>query len=217
MLKWGNRHKDNAFIRKVETSSDSCIVLTTDQQFKDMERFCTNVSQFSILGVDPTFNFGNYYVNLTSCRHLLLWPTEDKNPVQIGPTHIHNKKEPSSYYRLSSTTIKLDGKTQNVLVSGTDREKALSEGFGRPLPYAQHLLWDLHKKDDVMSKMNKLGMWGKPLEIILSDIFRREIDCKRVSGLTDLQIHAQFVTNLKKKLRSGFLSLTLRVLCYLLF
>lgn len=143
MLKWGNRHKDNAFIRKVETSSDSCIVLTTDQQFKDMERFCTNVSQFSILGVDPTFNFGNYYVNLTSCRHLLLWPKEDKNPVQIGPTHIHNKKEPSSYYRLSSTTIKLDGKTQNVLVYGTDREKALSEGFGRPLPYAQHLLWDL--------------------------------------------------------------------------
>ena len=131
---WANRHaetwhKDNAFIRKVETSSDSCIVLTTDQQFKDMERFCTNVSQFSILGVDPTFNFGNYYVNLTSCRHLLLWPTEDKNPVQIGPTHIHNKKEPSSYYRLSSTTIKLDGKTQNVLVYGTDREKALSEGL----------------------------------------------------------------------------------------
>lgn len=64
---------------------------------------------------------------------------------------------------------------------------------------------DLHKKDDVLSKMNKLGMWGKPLEIILSDIFRREIGCKRVSGLTDLQIHAQFVTNLKKKLRSGFL------------
>ena len=96
-------------------------------------------------------------------------------------------------------------KNPNVLVYGTDREKALSEGFGRRLPYAQHLLWDLHKKDDVMSKMNKLGMWGKPLEIILSDIFRREIGCKRVSGLTDLQIHTQFVTSLKKKLRSGFL------------
>lgn len=60
------------------------------------------------------------------------------------------------------------------------------------------MLWDLHKKDDVMSKMNKLGMWGKPLEIILSDIFRREIDCKRVSGLTDLQIHAQFDQSEKK-------------------
>ena len=91
-----------------------------------------------------------------------------------------------------------------MLVYGTDREKALSEGFGRPLPYAQHLLWDLHKKDDVMSKMNKLGMWGKPLEIILSDIFRREIGCKRVSGLIDLQIHAQFDQS-EKKLRSGFL------------
>lgn len=98
------------------------------------------------------------------------------------------------------------------------QRKGIKWGFGRPLPYAQHLLWDLHKKDHVMSKMNKLGMWGKPLEIILSDIFRREIGCKRVSGLTDLQIHAQFVTNLKKKLRSGFLyTHSLLVLCYLLF
>ena len=32
MLKQGNRDKENAFVRKVETSSDPCVVLTTDQQ-----------------------------------------------------------------------------------------------------------------------------------------------------------------------------------------
>ena len=66
MLKQGNRDKENAFVCKVETSSDPCVVLTTDQQLKDVERFCTNPSQFSILGVDPTFNFGDYYVTLTT-------------------------------------------------------------------------------------------------------------------------------------------------------
>ena len=67
MLKQGNRDKENAFVRKVETSSDPCVVLTTDQQLKDVERFCTNPSQFSILGVDPIFNFwrllcDSYYI-----------------------------------------------------------------------------------------------------------------------------------------------------------
>lgn len=116
MLKQGNRHRENAFVRKVETSSDPCVVLTTDQQLKDVERFCTNPSQFSILGKDPTFSF----TTLTPYKHLLLRTKEDENPVRIGPTLIHHKKEPSSYDELSSTMIKLNGKTQNVRVYGTD-------------------------------------------------------------------------------------------------
>lgn len=116
MLKQGNRHRENAFVRKVETSSDPCVVLTTDQQLKDVERFCTNPSQFSILGKDPTFSF----TTLTPYKHLLLRTKEDENPVRIGPTLIHHKKEPSSYDELSSTMIKLNEKTQNVRVYGTD-------------------------------------------------------------------------------------------------
>lgn len=106
MLKQG--HRENAFVRKVETSSDPRVVLTTDQQLKDVERFCTNSCQFSILGKDPTFSF----TTLTTYKYLLLRTKEDENPVQIGPTLIHHKKEPSSYDELSSTMIKLNGKTQ---------------------------------------------------------------------------------------------------------
>lgn len=64
-------------------------------------------------------------MTLTTYRHLLLRTKEDKNPVRIGPTLVHHKKEPSRYYELSSTMIKLNAKTQNVLVYGTDGEKAL--------------------------------------------------------------------------------------------
>lgn len=76
MLKQGNRHRENAFVRKVETSSDPCVVLTTDQQLKDVERFCTNPSQFNILGKDPTFSF------------LLLRTKEDENPVRESSPRI---------------------------------------------------------------------------------------------------------------------------------
>ena len=138
MLKQGERDPKNAFVRKVETSSDPCVVLATDHQLNDIQRFCTNPSQFSVLGVDPTFNFGKCYVTLTTYRHLLLRNKDGTNPVRIGPTLIHHKKETSSYYELSSTMVKLNKDTQNVLVYGTDGEKALGEGFGRPLPYVQH-------------------------------------------------------------------------------
>ena len=74
----------------------------------------------------------------------------------------------------------------------------MSEGFGRPLPYTQHLLCDLHMKEYIMSKMKELGKRGKPSEVILSDIFGREIGCRRVPGLLDSESHTQFVINLGK-------------------
>lgn len=94
--------------------------------------------------------------------------------------------------------LKLNGNTQNVLVYGTDGEKALGEGFGRPLPYAQHLLCDLHMKDNIMSKMSELGIWGKASEIILSNIFGKDIGSKRVPGLIDSESHTEFETNMER-------------------
>ena len=82
----------------------------------------------------------------------------------------------------------------------------MGEGFGRPLPYAQHLLCDLHMKENIVSKMNELGIRGKPSEVILSDIFGGDIGCKRVPGLIDSESHAQFVTNLEK-MKEEWLSL----------
>ncbi|KAK3735225.1 hypothetical protein QZH41_000224 [Actinostola sp. cb2023] len=164
MLKEGNRDPENAFVRKVETASDPNVVLATNHQLKDIERFCTNPSQFCVLGVDPTFNFGKYYVTLTTYRHLLR-TKHGQHPVRIGPTLINHKKEAASYYELASTMVKLNANIQNVLVYGTDGEKALAEGFGRPLPFALHLLCDIHMKDNIISKLSELSISGKAADI----------------------------------------------------
>ena len=62
MQKEGVRDTEKAFVRKVETSSEPCVILTTDQQLNDVAQFCSNSAKFCALGVDPTFNFGKYYV-----------------------------------------------------------------------------------------------------------------------------------------------------------
>ena len=71
MLKDDAGDPESAFVRKVDNSSDPCVVLTTNQQLLDVERFCTNPAKFCVLRVDVTFNFGKYYVTLTTYRHLL--------------------------------------------------------------------------------------------------------------------------------------------------
>lgn len=120
-------HK-TAFLRKVDNSSDPCVVLASNQQLQDVERFCTNPAKFAVLGVDATFrgNFGKFYVTLTTYRHLLLRTKENCHLVRIGPTLLHHRKEAASYYELASTMVKPHAPTQNVLVYGTDREKGLS-------------------------------------------------------------------------------------------
>lgn len=97
MLKEDARDPDTAFVRKVDNSSDPCVVLASNQQLLDVERFCTNPAKLSVLGVDATFNFGRFYVTLTTYRHLLLWTKENCHPVRIGPTLLHHRKEAGSY------------------------------------------------------------------------------------------------------------------------
>ena len=48
-------------------------ILSTDQQLFDVERFCAS-SGFhnSVLGIDPTFNLGDFYVTVTTYENLML-------------------------------------------------------------------------------------------------------------------------------------------------
>ena len=129
MLKEDARDPEIAFVRKVDNSCDPCIVLATNQQLLDVECFLTNPAKFCVLGVDTTFNFGKYYATLTTYHHLLPRTKEGSHLVRIGPILLHHKKESGSYYKLSSTMVKLHAPTQNVLVFKTDGKKALVEGF----------------------------------------------------------------------------------------
>ena len=201
MLKEDARDSDTAFVRKVDNSSDPCVVLASNQQLLDVERFCTNPAKVSVLGVDATFNFGRFYVTLTTYRHLLLRTKENCHPVRIGPTLLHHRKEAGSYYELASTMVKLHAPSQNILVYGADGEKALSEGFGRPLPFALHLMCDIHMRDNIDSKLSQLGIRAPVSEEYRADIFGKNIGSIRIPGLIDASNPAEF--DAKMVVKSG--------------
>lgn len=51
------------FIRCVQGAPDAMCVIARERQLTDMVRFCTNPNEFSIVGLDPTFNLGDFSVN----------------------------------------------------------------------------------------------------------------------------------------------------------
>ena len=54
------------FIRSVTIdSSPSCVL-------HDLKKFCTDLSSFCVLGIDPTFNLGKFYVTITTYTYLIL-------------------------------------------------------------------------------------------------------------------------------------------------
>ncbi len=82
-----------SFIRNVQGAPDAMCVLASNNQLQNVVRFCCDPQLFSVFGVDPTFNLGEFSVIVTTYRHLqLLNRNTKKNPVFLGPMLIHQRK-----------------------------------------------------------------------------------------------------------------------------
>ena len=96
------------FVRDVRTGGEFTVFLSSDRQLCEVEKFCTNPKNFSVLGVDTTFNIGDYfYVTITTYRNLMLVNKNGTEPVMIGPSIIHQKKTFDSYFKLPSNMIQV--------------------------------------------------------------------------------------------------------------
>lgn len=65
-------NSDDAFVRCVVAAPEPVAVICTNCQLDDMVRYLTNVASFTIIGVDPTFNFGYFNVTPIAFRYPLL-------------------------------------------------------------------------------------------------------------------------------------------------
>lgn len=89
-----NPDSDDAFVRNVVAAPEPISILCTNRQLEDMSRFLTDPSCFAIMGVDPTFNFGDFNVTPISFRYLLLeHRKEGHSPVLLGPLLVHQQKK----------------------------------------------------------------------------------------------------------------------------
>ena len=77
------RDEKTALICSVQVTPEPIIFLSTEQQLKDIERFCTNPEMFCVLGIDATFELCDYYMTfVTYHNHWKRWEIKyDKCPV----------------------------------------------------------------------------------------------------------------------------------------
>ena len=97
--------KVDKFVQDVTCAPEPMAVLCSEQQMSDLVRFCCNPFEFCILGIDPTFNLGEFSVTPTAYRHLLLQNSAGNSPLMLGPLLVHYRKEYCNYNYFFSTLI----------------------------------------------------------------------------------------------------------------
>ena len=179
---------DNTFVFELCTDPELILFIANKHQLQDLDVFCTNPANFCILGIDPTFNIGNYMVTLTSYRNLKVKTNAGINLVMLEPVLIHQRKLVHSYFELPSKLIKNNPKLSELLAFGTDGEHNLKQVFQLFFPNALHLLCDLRMKDNIKSKLTKLGINKAASKEYMNEIFGRDLGEERQPGLCTLKM-----------------------------
>jgi len=198
MLQCKTSQPGKEFVRAVAAAPEPMAVLATNQQLDDMVRFLTDPADFSIMGVDPTFNFGDFNVTPIVYRNLLLeHRTKGHSPVMVGPMLVHHQKKFSSYSFFASTLVSLRPALHNIIAFGTDGETELYKAFSASFPYALHLRCFRHYRANLSSKLKDLGISVGVAEIFLSDIFGRTEDQVHKEGIVDAKDSQDFQQRLE--------------------
>ena len=185
--------RSDKFIRDVKAYPDPAIVLASDQQLLDLERFC-DLSNYSILMVDPPFSLGDFDVTTTTYRHLLK-PT-NKPSVMLGPTMIHYRKNFSTYKFLASCMIAQNRNISALRAFGTDDEKPLIDAFLHEFKFAVHLTCFNHVRRNIREKFNDISLPDAVQTEILNDIFGCKVGSTQIVGLVDSVNQLAFEENL---------------------
>ncbi len=201
--------KDDAFIRDVKAAPEPMAVCYADWQLGDLERFCTNPTEFTILSADTTFNLGDFYVTPLSYKHLMLEDVRSgEPPVLPGPMLVHQQMKFASFNYLASCLIDGNKKLRNVQAFGTDGDINLSEALGHNFPFALSLRCFIHFERNLHSKLHDLCIPKKVADEFVRDVFgSREgntfqeglVDCKTVSEFDLSLARLESVWNAREK------------------
>ncbi len=175
-------------------------ILATDQQLSDIERFCANgqSTNCSVLGIDPTFNLGDFYVTVTTYENLMLINKKtSKHPVLIGPMLVHQTRTYDTYFYFASQLLKHSKNMSNLNAIGTDGEEQLSNAFGKVFPGAVHLLCTIHKRDNIRRKLRELLVPSEYAKRMEESIFGYQVGETFFTGLVDTDDSAEFTSKLE--------------------
>ena len=176
----------DGFVREVVGAPEPMAFLATDRQLKDIELYCAQVGSFSVLGVDATFNLGDFSVTPTTYRPLKIYNVRTgKPPVFLGPLLVHQSKTEQTYRYLGSAMKRFNPHTGQLKAFGTDGERALSNAFREEFPEADHHRCFIHLSKNIEMKMSGLGIIGRDQNEFLCDIFGKSVAATSYHGIVD--------------------------------
>ena len=189
------------FVRSVSIDPSPSCILASESQLKDLKRFCTDPAESCVLGVDTTFDLGNFYVTITTYRYLHVENKCSGNPpVFFGPTYVHTDKTYEAFYHFFSTLLKLQPSLNDLVAIGTDGDPAMEKAIRAVFPDKLiHLRCFIHMKD---SKLTELLLPQSTREDIIKDIFGVQQETTYVQGILDAEDCADFdgrLASLQKK------------------
>ena len=201
--------KSDAFIRDVKAAPEPMAVCYADWQINDLERFCTNPDEFSILTVDTTFNLGDFYVTPTCYKHLLLEDIRSgDSPLIPGPILVHQQMKFASFNYFASTLIDGNKKLRHIQAFGTDGDANLSEAFSHNFPYAHSLRCFIHFERNLQEKLRELGIPAKVANEFVCDVMGNRqgstyeaglVDCMTISDFDQTFARLEKIWNLREK------------------
>ena len=186
-------NSDDAFVRSVVAAPEPMAVLATNRQLNDMVRFLTDPLQHTVMGIDPTFNFGDFNVTPIVFRYLLLeHRKESHSPIILGPLLVHQQKKFTCYHFFASTLISLCPSLRDIKAFGSDGETQLYQAFQMQLPEATHLRCFRHFRANLVSKLTSLGLPSEVINQYMKDVFGRTTEGVHEVGLVDMTNEEEF-------------------------
>ena len=194
MKRCKSERKGDEFVREVVAAPEPRCVLANKRQINDLIAFCcVDRPNNSILGVDPTFNLGEFYVTFTVYLHLALINRNGVHPLFLGPSLVHHRKLYSSYKHLPQVLGNIDQATKLVKAFGTDDEVNLYTAFKDEWAEADHLSCFIHMKRNIKRKLRDLGVKGGEVAKFLAEFFGTNAE----KGILDSESPQDFNTKLQ--------------------
>lgn len=172
------------FIQEVTFGKTPEVIVAFEQQLNDVARFCTDQVNFSVMGIDPTFNLGKFFVTITTYKHLMLkLKRSNEHPTFVGPCFIHMLQTTQSYYGFLSYLVRKKPVLRDLKAYGSDGELPLLNALIAVFPEPTiGLRCFIHMKDNLEDALQKKFLVQPEVKTsIIKDIFGHKIGDTKVS------------------------------------
>ena len=156
---------DGTFVRSVKVSQGRvpAAVLYTDDQMKDLQRFCFSgpLAKTTVLGFDKTFNLSELHVTAAVFKNLAVKRRQTgEHPLFLGPMVLHGTSDFETFHfffsDLSSSSFLRGSPSQPVFIF--DDEPALHSALKHVFTESSGLFCTKHMKDN-MSEFLKVAIF----------------------------------------------------------